>query len=392
MINRPVYIIDALRTPMGRANGRLSAFPVSFLSQSVLEGFVHKYNLSQMKIDEVVIGTSVPAGAGQNFVRKALIGAGLPDTTPGYSVGNVCASGLQAVINGQMSILSENAHMVIAAGAESVSHMPEYLFKTQQEIKKIKGLTEGLMHDGLLCSVTDRWMGALCEDMARKEHIFKKEQDDYAFGSYHKAVRAYEQDAFVAETIPLKLTANKVFCRDETLRLNVKREVFDTFQSAFEYKGTITAGNSAAPCDGAAGVLLASLQAVQMNKLQPLARILGCVSIAGHPRDIFQLAPQAVKACAQKAGLSLKEIDLFEISEAFAAQMVFTQRAMPVLEGKLNVFGGDIALGHPLGAAGIRGMVTLVHALKQKKKRYGIICVCLGGGGSLAVCIENEQL
>lgn len=392
MTNHPVYIIDALRTPMGRANGRLSAFPVSFLSQSVLESFIHKYNLLQMKIDEVIIGTGVSAGAGQNFVRKALIGAGLPDTTPGYSVGNVCASGLQAVINGQMSIFSGNAHMVIAAGAESVSHMPEYLFKTQQEIKKIKGLTEGLMHDGLLCSITDRWMGALCEDMARKEHIFKKEQDDYAFGSYQKAVHAHEEDAFVAETIPLKLTANKVFSTDETLRLNVKREVFDTFQSAFEYKGTITAGNSAAPCDGAAGVLLASLQAVQMNKLQPLARILGSVSVAGHPRDVFQLAPQAVKACAQKAGLSLKEIDLFEISEAFAAQMIFTQRALPVLEGKLNVFGGDIALGHPLGAAGIRGMVTLVHALKQKKKRHGIVCVCLGGGGSLAVCIENEQL
>ena len=376
---------------MGRAHGRLSAFPVSFLSRSVIEAFVRKYDLETARVDEVVIGNAVSAGTGQNFVRKALIEAGLPETTPGYSVGNVCASGLQAVFSARQAVLAGEAQVIVAAGAESISHMPEYIFKKQQEIKKIKGLTEGLMHDGLLCSITGRWMGALCEDMARREKITKKEQDDYAFGSYQKLETAYEVAALQEEIIPLKLTGDKIFLKDETFRKGVKRDVFDSFQSAFEYQGTITAGNSSAPCDGAAGMLLASSGAVQRYAFKPLARIAACVSMAANPKNVFELAPDAINACARKAGLPLQQIDLFEISEAFAAQMVFLQRKLPFLERKMNVFGGDIALGHPLGAAGIRGAVTLVHAMRQRRKRYGLACVCLGGGGALAMCLENQE-
>jgi len=392
MTNHPVYIVDALRTPMGRAHGRLSTFPLSFLAQSLIEALVKKYQFLSMPIDEVVVGTAVSAGAGQHFVRKAMIDAGLPVTTPGYTIGNVCASGLQALDAGRKGILSGEARIVFAGGAESVSHMPEYIFKTHQEIKKIKGLTEGLMHDGLFCSISNRWMGALCEDMARQEQISKKEQDDYAFVSYQKAARAHEQKAFEEEIVPLKVTANKIFSQDETLRMNVKREVFDSFQSAFEHNGTITAGNSSAPCDGAAGVLLASAGAVREQAFHPKAKILSCVSVAGHPRDVFRLAPEAIKACAQKADLSPKEIDLFDVSEAFSAQMVFALRRMPFLEGRMNICGGDIALGHPLGAAGMRCLVTLVHAMMHEKKRYGIACACLGGGGAMAVCVENASI
>jgi len=390
MNNENVYIIDALRTPLGRANGRLSAVSLSGLVRMLLEPFVEKYGLGKSGVDEVIIGNAVSAGAGQNFTRKAVIDAGLPDTTPAYMVNNVCASGLQAVLNARQAIVSGEADFLIAGGAESVSHMPGLVFKKRHDVKKMKGLTESLMHDGLWCSVTDRWMGLLCEDMARKESISKKEQDDYAFQSYQKAAQAAKDGIFSDEIIPLRLGGGKICREDETIRHGITREIFDTFESAFEVRGSITAANSAAPCDGAAGLLLASGPVVQRMSLQPLARIVAGVSVAGKAKDVFRLGRKAVTECLRKSGLSSSEIDLFEINEAFAAQMVLMQRDMRLPEHKVNIFGGDIAMGHPLGVAGVRCLVTLVHALKRKKKRYGLVCACLGGGGALATLVERH--
>lgn len=192
MNRQDVYIVDAVRTPMGRAHGRLSAFSVAQLSENILAALKKRNALSSSGVDEVIIGNAVSAGAGQNFVRKALIDAGFAVTTPGHSVGNVCASGLQAVFNGFYRIRAGEADMVIAAGAESVSHMPELIFKKDYEIKKMKGLTESLKHDGLWCSVSNRLMGSLCEDMARQQRVTKKEQDDYAFNSYRKAAQGWD--------------------------------------------------------------------------------------------------------------------------------------------------------------------------------------------------------
>jgi acetyl-CoA C-acetyltransferase len=389
MDNQPVYIIDALRTPLGRVNGKLSAIPLSGLMRLVIEGLVQKHSTVRNHIDEVVFGNAVTAGAGQHAVRKALIDAGLPETVPGYSVGNVCASGLQALINACQAIQTQHADLIIAGGADSVSNMPELIFKKNHDIKKMKGLTESLMHDGLWCSISDRWMGLLCEDLARKERISKKEQDDYAFESYQKAALAQEQGNFHEEIIPLKMGGGKVLGEDETIRKKIKREVFDTFESAFEHKGTVTAGNSSAPCDGAAGILTASKEAADLYALRPLAEIVAYISVAGPARDVFRLIDKAVHRCLERAQLTLAQIDLFEISEAFAAQMVLMQRGGQISDRKLNIWGGDVALGHPLGAAGIRGLVTLIHALKKKNKHYGLACACLGGGGAIAVIVKR---
>jgi acetyl-CoA C-acetyltransferase len=247
------------------------------------------------------------------------------------------------------------------------------------------------MHDGLWCSVSDRWMGLLCEDLARKEKISKIEQDDYAFLSYQKAAKAQMQNWFQEEIISVRMLGDKKCDSDETIRRNISRDVFDTFESAFEHKGTVTAANSAAPCDGAAGCLLGSQKALERYSFQPLATIIACSSFAGSPKEVFSLQEQAIKVCLDKAGLSLAQIDLFEMSEAFATQMVFTQRQLNISDKKLNICGGDIALGHPLGAAGVRSLVTLVHLLKRKHKRYGLVCACLGGGGVLAAIIRRDK-
>lgn len=386
MSNQSVYIIDALRSPMGRVNGKLRTSTPSDLVCAVIKAL----KVESIEVDEVVFGNAVSAGAGQNFIRKSLINAGLSETVPGYIVGNVCASGLQAVINASQAIRCSDADIVVAGGVESVSNMPELVFKKNHDIKKMKGLTESLMHDGLWCSVVDRWMGLICEDLARKENISKKEQDDYAFESYQKAAAAQKRGDFSDEIISFKMVGAAIYDVDETIRQNIKRVVFDTFESAFEHKGTITAANSAAPCDGAAGVLLSSQNAVDIYSFKPLAKIISCISIGGSARDVFRLVIPAIQACLKKAQVSLSQIDLIEISEAFAAQMLLVQRDLKLPDDRLNIYGGDIALGHPLGAAGIRSLVTIAHALKRKRKRYGLVCACLGGGGAIAVIIERE--
>lgn len=387
-MNNPVYIIEAIRSPMGRVNGRLRTSTVLDLSKTIIQALIDRHQ--HLDVNEVIFGNAVSAGAGQNFIRKALLEAGLPEEVPGYIVSNVCASGLQAVINGAQSIRCADADVVISGGVESTSNMPELVFKRNHDIKKMKGLTESLMHDGLWCSVTSRWMGLLCEDLARQEGISKDEQDDYAYGSYQKASTAQAEGKFFDEIVALKMIGSGVHDNDETIRHNIKREIFNTFESAFEHKGTITAANSAALCDGAVGVLLASRRAFEACAFKPLAKIIAYDSMAGSARDVFALTEKSIRACIQKADLSLSDIDLFEVSEAFAAQMVLLQRKVNIPEQKLNIYGGDIALGHPLGAAGVRCLVTLTHALRRKKKKYGLACACLGGGGAISVLIERK--
>lgn len=388
MDHQAVYIVDAVRTPIGRVNGKLADCSLPFLTETIIRELVQKYSSIEKELNGIVFGNAVSAGAGQNFIRKALIDAGVPVSVPAYTVSNVCASGLQAVINACQDIRLQDADLMIAGGAESVSQMPELIFKTDHELKKAKNLTKSFMHDGLWCSVANRWMGDLCEDLARREGISRKEQDDYAFSSYQKASAAQGRHEFDQEIVPVSVPTGKKCVKDETIRHNVTRAIFDSFESAFGYNGTITAANTAALCDGAAGCLLASQVAVDRYSFKPLAKVVGYVSVAGAAEDVFALTDQAVHSCLQKTQLSMSQIDLFEISEAFSAQMVLVRRRLVFEEEKLNVSGGDVALGHPLGAAGARILTTLVHSLKRKKKHYGLACACLGGGGALAVIIE----
>ncbi len=389
MKKNDIYILDALRTPMARPNSKFASIDVAGLAEALMRGLVHRNSFLKKSISQVVIGTAVPAGAGQNFIRKAIIAAGLPPATPGYLVGNVCASGLQAVIGAGQSILCGDAEVVLAGGAESVTHMPQLIFAQGYDAKKARGLNESLMNDGLMCSVTDRSMGVLCEGIAKQAKISRQEQDDYAFESYCRASRAQAAGLFEEEILAISLPGKKTVVADETIRKNIARSGFDRFAGAFEKKGTITAANSASPCDGAAMVIACSPEAMKRFGARPMARIVEYVSIAGDPAAAFTLAGAAVEALLKKAKRCIEDIDIFEISEAFAAQMVFTQRALQISSIQINPHGGDIALGHPLGAAGARVLVTLIHTLRREQKQLGVACACLGGGGAVAILVER---
>ncbi len=386
-----IYIVDALRTPMARAFGVLQEFDLSQLTVHVLSEIIKRYSLSKSGVSQVIMGNTVSAGAGQNFLRRAVISAGLPVATPTCVVNNVCGSGLQSVVIGMQSILAGDAEVVIAGGSESASHSPELVFKRAHDEKVKRGLHESMVHDGLWCSVTDKHMGLLCEEMAQKYGISRQEQDDYAFQSYQKAIQAQTQGCFEQEILPLLLPSGKRIVLDETVRKNVDRGMFNQFPPAFKKGGTVTAGNASVPCDGAGAVLLASEEALQAHRWKPLARIVGYSVIAGDPQDVFTLGVGAVRECLKRCQLKIGQLDLFELSEAFAAQVVLTQRELGVDWAKMNVCGGDVALGHPLGAAGTRILVTLTHALKRLDQKTGIACVCFGGGGAIALAVERDQ-
>lgn len=388
----PVYIIDAVRTPMGRVNGRLQGLSLATLIAAVIRCPVERSLGGRLEIvGEVVFGNAVSAGAGQNFLRQAVLEAGLPESVPGYVIKNACASGLRAVRSACQAIRCGDVQVAVSGGAENVSQMPELLFKKNHDLKKIKNLTESLMHDGLWCSVSQRRMGSLCEDLVRRRGLLRKDQDDYAFRSYVRARTAQNEGWFAREIAALPMPGGKQCAEDETIRQNVSREVFDSFQGAFEPGGTVTAGNSAAPCDGAAALVLASETARRKYHLKPLARMLGSDSFAGSPQDVFGLQAEAIKIGLQKTGLALSQIDLFEIGEPFAAPVLWARQQLGIPDEKLNISGGDIVLGHPLGAAGTRALVTLLHGLERRNGRYGLVSVCLGGGGVETIIVEREK-
>ncbi len=385
-----VVIVDAVRTPMARAFAALQECDVSLLARHVLAELAGRHHLTDGGVASVIMGSAVLAGAGQNFLRRAVVDAGLPVTTPTYIISNVCGSGLQAVIAGTQLIRAGDGECVITGGVESASHSPELVFKRAHEEKTRRALQESLVHDGLWCSLTDKHMGLLCEGLVHEHQITRIEQDDYAFVSYQRALAAQVAKRFEAEIVPIQTPSGKRVVVDETIRRNIQRAVFNQFPPAFMKKtGTVTAGNSSVPCDGAAAVVLASAAEARRRGWRPLAKVLGHAVIAGNPHEVFALAADAVEQCLERCGLSVADVDLVELSEAFAAQAVLLQRRLGFPLERMNIYGGDLALGHPLGAAGARVVVTLTHALHSASKKVGVCVVCLGGGGALAMALER---
>ena len=388
-LSKQVFIVDALRTPVGSPNKSLKNFSVTQLSSLVIKEIVQRNKIKKQLIDEVILGNTVSAGTGQNFARQAVILSGLPENVPAYTVNNVCGAGLQSVILAARSILSGQAHLVVTGGVESVSHCPQLISGNKQEDGQEQRFFDSLLHDGLFCQITGKRMGELCEDMAEEYGITREEQDLFALESHRKACAAQDQKKFLKEVVSCPVSANKVFVdKDERPRKNISLGILVSLPPAFRKGGTITAGNSSVPADGAGAFVLASKDMVKKLKMQPKARILGYVSIALNPQRVFEAGISAIQKCLHQCQLSVQDIDLFEISEAFAAQAILTKNRLKILDKKMNIWGGDIALGHPLGAAGTRILVTLMHALIDQKKKRGLACVCLGGGGAVAVVVE----
>jgi len=379
-----IYIIDGLRTPIGSTHKSLKKFSAAALASAILKEFVRRYPAVCQRADEVLLGNTVSAGTGQNVVRQAIIAAGLPAHIPGTAINSVCGSGLEAVILACRAILCGEAKIVFAGGTESASHSPKILHPDKDEP------VESLICDGLWCMMSNKHMGQIAEDLARHYKVSSAAQNQFAYESHAKAVIAQEQKKFQAEIVPLTKEDGSLVCQDDRPRRNTSFEKMEKLPSAFEEEGTVTAGNASAPADGAAIVLLASEDALKLDpSLKPQARILAYASVALDPKKCFEAGVLAARDCLSVANLSVKDIDLFEVGESFAAQAVWTKDQLKVENNKMNIYGGDIALGHPLGSTSARLLVTLLHALKNENKKRGLAVICFGSGGATSMVIER---
>jgi len=300
-------------------------------------------------------------------------------------VNAVCGSGLEAVILAGRAIIAQEADLLIAGGAESATHSP-YVVPRHNPDSAEK--VDTILQDGLLCAWTNKTMGVLCEEIARKNNISRPAQDEFALRSHQKACAARETGKFDAETVAVNSPSHSL-ARDERPRANLTMARLADLPASFVEGGMITPGNSCAPADGACALLLASAKAVKQYGVNPLAQIIGYVHLAVEPAELFTGGVDAIKAVMRKCNWAMKDVDFFEITESFAAAVVYTQETLRIPAAKVNVWGGDVALGHPLGAAGSRALVTLLHALTDQKKKRGIMCTCFGGGGAIALAVEN---
>ena len=387
-----VFIFAGARTPIGYPYRGLKEFTAAQLATFAIKGICQRNRIDKRWIDEVILGNVVAAGTGQNLARQAALAAGLPATVPAFTVNNVCGAGLQAVILAAQSVALRKADLILAGGTESASQSPYFVKRVEAENyeKKIKDLDpmDCLQHDGLFCPMTGQKMGELAQKLAHRFDISRADQDDYAFESHRKACLAQKQGKFKKEIVSLR-NHEKTIHHDEHPRKTLERAWLDKLPPVFWTGGTVTAGNSAPSCDGAAVVAVGSPDFQKKHKRKPLARIIGYASIAVPPENVFESTNTVIEACLEECRLQSRDIDFFEISEAFAAQIVLVERKTNIPRSKINVFGGDLALGHPLGTAGARILVTLLNVLRDRKKKRGLACVSFGGGGAIAMVIER---
>jgi acetyl-CoA C-acetyltransferase len=386
-----VYIVSAVRTPMGSFLGSLSTVPAPKLGSVVIKGALEKAGLDPKEIEEVYMGNVLQAGMGQAPARQAALGAGLSNSVPSTTVNKVCASGMKAIALARATIAMGEAEIVIAGGMENMSQVPHYLdARKGTKFGDIK-MRDGMLVDGLTDVYNKTHMGNCAELCAREKTITREEQDEFAITSYKRSAAAWESGAFNAEVVPVEIPQRKgdpiIFSKDEEY-LNVKMDRIPTLRPAFDKEGSVTAANASTLNDGASAVILASEEAVERHNLKPIARILG-VADAAHEPEWFTTAPSlAIPIALDRAGLSIDDIDLWELNEAFSVVGIVNNRELGLDPEKVNVNGGAVALGHPLGSSGCRIVVTLVHALKARGLKYGAAGICNGGGGASAIVIE----
>jgi acetyl-CoA C-acetyltransferase len=386
-------LLSAVRTPIGKILGSLSSLSAAELAAHVFGAALMRAGVSPGAIDEVILGNVISSGAGMALARQAAIKAGCPETISAYVVNKVCGSGLQAVMLAAQSIKSGDNSLVLAGGTESMSNAP-YLVRGAR-----KGLTYGnaqfedaLLADGLTCSFEKWHMGNAVEHTARRFNLTRAEVDAFAYESHRKAAAAQASGAFADELAPVEIAQRKgpalIIDKDEGPRADTTVEKLAALKPAFEPNGIVTAGNASSLNDGAAAVVVASEARAKELGVKPLARILGYATCGVPPKEIFHAPALAIPEAVKRAGLKLDQIDLFELNEAFAAQAVANIKSVPLDPSKVNVNGGAVALGHPIGASGARVLVTLVHALRKQSKKYGVASLCLGGGNAVAMVIE----
>jgi acetyl-CoA C-acetyltransferase len=387
------FLLSAARTPIGKFLGELSVLPAPALGAIALAEALRRAKATPEAVDEVVLGCVLQAGVGQNPARQAALRAGLPPTISACTVNKVCGSGLEAVLRAAQAVRAGDAELVAAGGMESMSNAPHLLTGTRTGWKfGEQKAVDAMIHDGLWCALENWHMGEAAEHIAAKFGVSREEQDRFSAQSQQRAAAAWQAGHFHDEIVAVTLgagTKTRVIERDEGVRPETTAESLAKLRPAFKQGGTVTAGNASTLSDGAAAVVVGTARAAEKLGTKPLARIVAYATSGVEPKDIFIAPVFAVRQVLEKAKLSLGDIDLFELNEAFAAQMLACGKELGLDEAKVNPFGGAIALGHPIGASGGRVLVTLLYALQAKNLRRGLACLCLGGGNAVALVIER---
>jgi acetyl-CoA C-acetyltransferase len=389
--NIPV-IVGAVRTPTGKFLGGLSSFTAPDLGAIVIKEVVQRSGIAPESIDEVIMGNVVSAGVGQAPARQAAIHAGLPVDIPAFTVNKVCGSGLKAVMLAAQAIKAGDAQAFVAGGMESMSNAPYLLDKVRTGYRMGDGkLIDAVVHDGLWCAFENIHMGSEAEIIAEKFHVTRQEQDQYSLQSHQKAATATAAGRFKDEIVPVEVKQKKgvmVVDTDEPIRGDSSMDTLAKLMPVFQQGGTVTAGNAPGLSDGASATVVVSEEFARANGMTVLARITGYASAAITPRYIFAAPTRAVHRLLERTGLKLSDFDLIEVNEAFAAQTLANGRELDWDWSRVNVNGGAIALGHPIGSSGSRVLTTLIYELRRRGGGRGLATLCLGGGGAVAMSVE----
>jgi acetyl-CoA C-acetyltransferase len=388
-----VVILGACRTPIGSFGGSLKDVPAADLGAVVVREAIRRSGVAPADVGDVILGCVLQAGAGMNVARQASLKAGLPNEVPGEVINRVCGSGLQAVVHAVEAIRIGYVDTMVAGGTESMSNAP-YLLKGARWGYRM-GTAEAIdsmLNEGLTCAIADCHMGVTAEEVANRFGVSREDQDLFAAESQRRAAAAIQSGAFADEIVPVDIPQRKGepvrFAVDEYPRPGTTVEKLAALKPAFAKNGSVTAGNASGINDGAAAMVVATAAKAQTLSARPLARILSYVTTGIDPK-IMGIGPiPAVRKVLDRAGLKISDIDLFELNEAFAAQSVAVLRGLQLDPAKVNVNGGAIALGHPIGASGARVLTTLVHALRARRLRYGVAALCVGGGMGVAMAVE----
>lgn len=398
-LSRTPVIVSATRTPIGRYLGGLSSLSAPELGAIAIREAVKRAGIDVKDIDEVLMGHVVQGGTGQAPARQAALKAGLPGTVGATTINKVCGSGLKAVMLAAQSIRAGDQQVVVAGGQESMSNAPHYVYGMRQGIKLgDQTIADGVIKDGLWCSSCDVHMGGHAEYTAQKAGVTREQQDEFALQSHQKALAAMEGGKFDEEIVPVEVPGRKgatIVAADEGPRKETTREALGKLRPAFPGKEgeqlSVTAGNASTLNDGASALVVTSEQYARDKGLTILARITGYATGGGEPRDLFFAPIVAVEKLMEKSGASIGDYDLIEANEAFAAQALANGQGLSWAWDRVNVHGGAIALGHPIGASGARVLTTLLYAMKDRGARTGLATLCLGGGNAVALSVERAD-
>ncbi len=390
---KEVVIVSAVRTPIGSFMGSLSTVPAPNLGAVAIKAALAKIKLNPSLVDEVLMGNVVQAGTGQAPARQAAIYAGLPDTVPCTTINKVCASGMKAVMQAAQSIALGDASIIVAGGMENMSLIPHYVHMRMGQKFGPATLIDGMQKDGLVDVYDQNAMGVCADACAEKYHFSREAQDNFAIQSYNRSADAWKNGHFAEEVVPVAVPQRRgepiLVTEDEEYK-NVRMEKIPTLSPAFSKDGTVTAANASTINDGAAALVLMSADRAKELKLESLATIIGYADAAQEPKWFTTAPAKALPKALDKAGITLADVDFFEFNEAFSVVGLANMKLLGLTDANVNINGGAVALGHPLGCSGARILVTLIHILKQKNAKIGAAAICNGGGGASALILKRK--